>query len=347
MTDRRPLRVRERELTMPTMSRRKIMLATAGAGGVFVAIVFLIVFLAGWGSVPVDRIGLHYTGGPIEGQKFVEIIEPGSGQRFLGLQDKLVLLPVTQRDYVASGSQSADGGPIVAPAKGGVEMRFEVSAYFTLNTSPDVVRRFYERVCIKFDCTTDSGWDRMLTNNFRKPIEQAIQQSIRRYSVDELYAGVPQGGDAGDDDGDATSVLVTVQDEIATDLRDNINNILGGDYFCGPTFDRSAPEDCPDFQFQIIEAVPTNEKVIDAFAENAASQQRVITAQNIADANVAEAEGQRRAQEALAGLYSDPAYIAYLRALAMQECAKNSNCTLVITPDGTDVNVNASGQGSG
>ena len=64
------------------------------------------------------------------------------------------------------------------------------------------------------------------------------------------------------------------------------------------------------------------------------------TAQNKAQAAVAEAEGQRQAQEALQGLYTDPAYIAYLRALAQQQCAQNSNCTLVITEGAADVNVN-------
>jgi hypothetical protein len=46
------------------------------------------------------------------------VIEPGSGTRFLGLQDTLVLLPVTQRDYTASTADGADGGPIIAPAPG-------------------------------------------------------------------------------------------------------------------------------------------------------------------------------------------------------------------------------------
>ena len=305
-----------------------------------VAVVLGIAFLQGWGSVPVDRLGLHYTGGPIEGQKFVKIIEPGSGQQFLGLQDKLVLLPVTQRDYIAGSSENVDGPPIIAPAKGGVEMQFEISAYFTLNTTPDVVRRFYERVCIKFECTNEDGWDRMLENNFRKPIEQAVQQSIRGYTVDELYAGEAREATTEEE---VVSLLVQVQDEIAADLKDNINRILGGDYFCGPTFDRESSDECPDFQFQIVKAVPTNPNVIESFAENAASQQRVITAENNASAEVAEAEGQRRAQEALAGIYSDPAYVAYLQALAMQECAGNSNCTLVITPSGTNVNVNTGG----
>jgi hypothetical protein len=306
--------------------------------GVVVA-VLLVSFLGSWKATPVDHIGLHYSGGPIEGQKFQEVIDPGSGSQFLGLMDTLVLLPVTQRDYTASTATGADGGPIVAPARGGVEMQFEVAAYFTLNTGDEVVRQFYERVCVKFDCTTDDGWDEMLRINFRGPIEQAIQQSIREFTVDELYAGVSTE-DEGDD---AVAILEQVQDNIAADLKENINDVLGGSYFCGPTFNRAQPEVCPDFEFQITSAVPTSESVRDSFAENAASEQAIVTAQNRAQAAVAEAEGQRQAQEALNGLYTDPGYIAYLRALAMQECASNSNCTLVITDSDTPVNVNTGG----
>ena len=319
---------------------RRVAMGIGAAVVAAVALVFLVLFFASWKSVPVDRLGLHYTGGPIEGQEFVAVIEPGSGAQFLGLLDTLVLLPATQRDYTASGAEGADGPPIVAPARGGVEMQFDVAAYFTLNTSDDVVRRFYERVCIKFDCDDDDGWDEMLRVNFRGPIEQAIQQSIRDFSVDELYAGQGSGGEVEEGGPEATAILEQVQDNIAADLKENINNVLGGDYFCGPTFERSAPDVCPDFQFQITSAVPTSAEVVAAFAENAASERQVVTAQNRADAAAAEAEGQRRAQEALAGVFAEPGYVAYLQALAMQECARNASCTLVVAPPGTDVNVN-------
>lgn len=314
-------------------------------GGVKALIAFIVIvgllifgtmFVRGWKSTPVDHIGLHYSGGPIEGQRFQGVVDPGSGARFLGLQDSLVLLPVTQRDYTASNSPSADGGPIYAPARGGVEMQFEVAAYFTLNTGNEIVRQFYERVCVKFDCTTDAGWDEMLRVNFRGPIEQAIQQSIREFSVDALYAGQ---ADSASSDSEAVTILERVQDSISADLKENINAVLGGPFFCGPTFNRAQPDVCPDFEFQITSAVPTSESVRAAFAENAASQQDIVTAQNRAQAAVAEAEGQRQAQEALQGLYSDPAYIAYLQALALQDCAKNSNCTLVVSPNGTPVQV--------
>lgn len=322
----------------PGAKPARIFLGVAGLGtALVVALVVIVSFFGAWKATPVDQLGLHYTGGPFEGQKFVGIIEPGSGNRFLGLLDKLILLPVTQRDYTASSDDGSDGPPIIAPARGGVEMQFEVGAYFTLNTSSDVIRRFYERVCVKFGCDSESGWDEMLRINFRRPIEQAIQQSIREFTVNELYAGKPEAGASTEEE--ATAILVRVQDQIAADLKENINTILGGDYFCGPTFDRTNSDVCPDFEFQITSAVPTSQSVRDAFAENAASQQAVVTAENLAAAEVAKAEGQAQAQAALNNLYADPNYIAYLNALALQECASNSNCTLVVSPGGTNVNV--------
>lgn len=317
----------------------------AGVAGVITAIflvLFLILFLQGWGSVPVDKVGLHYTGGPIDGQKFAGIIDPGSGTKFLGLRDKLVKLPITQRDYVASEEEGADGPPILAPAKGGVEMQFEVATYFSLNTSDEVVRRFYERICVKFDCTSSDGWNEMLRVNFRKPIEQAIQQAARQHTVNELYAGeaVVAGGEA-----EATALLVTIQEDLARELKENINDALGGDYFCGPSFDRSKPDECPDFQFQITKVQPTKDAVIDAFSENAASAQGVITAENNAQAAVAEAQGQKEAADTLAGIFAVPGYVEYLNALALQACAANGNCTIVATPGGTGVNVNTGSTG--
>jgi hypothetical protein len=177
----------------------------------------------------------------------------------------------------------------------------------------------------------------MLRVNFRGPIEQAIQESVRQFTVDELYAGIAAASTV--EGTDTTAILEQVQQVIAEDLKENINAFVGGNYFCGPSFDRNNPAECPDFQFQITDATPTSEAVRNAFADNVASQQLQLTAENTANAAVAEADGQRRAQAALEGLYTDPNYIAYLNALALQECAGNNNCTLIVGGNDTGVNV--------
>jgi hypothetical protein len=320
-------------------------------GGAILLIIFIVLLFGAWGSVPVDKVGLHYNGGPIEGQSFNKVIDPGSGAQFLGPADTLVKLPIDQRSYVTCDSDRVDGdtcdGPdIVASTKGGAEMKFRIGVSFKLNTSDDpipgyqdggVIRKFNEQICRKFDCASGGGWDRMLQVQFRGPIEQAIQQSVRNYTVDQLFAGV-------DEDGSATSILEDVQQDIAADLKENINKFVGGAYFCGPGFDRSKPNNCPDFQFQITDAVPVDEGVRAAFAENLSSAQSVITSRTRAEARVADAEGKRREQEALAGLYTDPSYIQYLNAIALDKCAGNGNCTLIVDGTGTgNVNVNARG----
>ena len=316
-----------------------------------VVIVILVLLFSAWGSVPGNKIGLHYNGGPFEGDSFEKIVEPGSGSQFLGPADRLVTLPIDQRSYTTCSPEQVDGdtcdGPdIVAATKGGAEMRFRVGVSFKLNTSTEsipnyenggVLRKFYETICRKFSCESGDGWDEMLQVQFRGPIEQAIQQSVRNYTVDQLFAGV-------NEDGESTSILEDVQQAIATDLKKNINQFVGGDYFCGPSFDRNEPGSCPDFQFQITDAVPTDEGVRAAFAQNLASAQDVITARNRAAAQVEEALGKKEAQEALNNLYSDPAYIAYLEAIAIDKCAGNSNCTLIIGSN-AGVNVNTGPRG--
>lgn len=329
-----------KQLPAPTTAP-KVLLALLAVVGITVAVVLSIQFFMGWRATPVDMIGLHYTGGPFEGQRFVGIVEPGSGNRFLGLQDQLALLPVTQRDYTASDDEGADGPPIVAPARGGVDMKFDVGAYFTLNTTADVARRFYERVCIKFECDSDDGWNAMLKVNFRRPIEQAIQQSIRDYTVNELYAGVPEGGAATDEE--ATAILERVQDQISADLKENINTVLGGDFFCGPTFDRGVGA-CPDFEFQITSATPISEAVRNAFNDNAASKQAVVTARNNAEAALAVAEGNRASQEAVQASLT-PEYLRLREIEALNHCAENPNCTVVFTNGSTGVNVQTGAPG--
>jgi hypothetical protein len=307
-------------------------------------VIWAILFVMGWKSVPVDKVGLHYKDGPIQGQHFDEIIQPGTGARFLGLADDLVLLPITQRSYIASRNPNEgdrkEADTIKAPARGGVEMEFEFTSYFKLATGKaDVMRKFYETLCVKYHCDEgDDQWDAMLNDQIRKPIENALQQAIRNYTVNELYAGQAGGGTATDEQ--AASLLRQVQDQVARDLKDNVNAVFGEDYFCGPTYDRAKPDECPAFSFNIISATPTDQGVRDSFTRQAASANDVLTSTNKANAAVAEAKGQQAANEALAGIYSDPNYASYLRALAMQACANNSNCTLVVSDGGTGVNVN-------
>lgn len=290
----------------------------------------------------VDKVGLHYTGGPIQGKHFSELINPGSGVQFVGIFDTVAWLPAGQRNYIVS-SNKGDGDredvadQIVVPAKGGVSMAFELSVYFKLNTRSDVIRTFYEQICKKYHCTEDSGWRRMLNDNLRKIIETSMNERIRQYDVGVLYAN-----NAGDQGQTSNDVLLAVQRDVAHTLRDRVNSVLGGPFFCGPTFDRTKP-DCPDFEFIINSAVPADPATVGSFEAIRRSQNDVETAKNNALRLQEEAKGEAAKQNALkAAGELTPNQIAYLNAQANLACANNKDghCVL-IAGAGANVNVNA------
>ena len=84
----------------------------------------------------------------------------------------------------------------------------------------------------------------MLNDNFRKIIETSMRERVFTYTVDELFANAV-GEASGHED-----AIRKIQVDIASTLKENISRVLGGQYFCGPTFDRDKP-DCPDFEFII------------------------------------------------------------------------------------------------
>lgn len=169
---------------------------TATSSALMVSVVAVgVLFLGGWESVPVDKIALHYTGGPLEGEHFVKVVAPGTRARFYGVLDHLYQLPATQRNYIMSkdGTQGDAGKAeyVGAPAADRVVTEWESATYFTLNTRPASIQRFFEEICLKYRCTdlsSGGGWDRMLADTFRQQIVAAIQEEARRYSSEDIYA---------------------------------------------------------------------------------------------------------------------------------------------------------------
>ncbi len=270
------------------------------------------------------------------------MVESGSGAQFLGWGDRVEYLPAGQRNYIVSsvtGEGDREGSDIIkVPAKGGVSMNFEISVYFKLNTHTDdikgfeggTLRKFYEQICKKYDCTSEGGWRKMLNDNFRKIIETSMREKTFNYTVDELYAN-----SVGDASGTEDAIL-KIQQEIASQLKSNINRTLGGEFFCGPTFDRNKKA-CPDFQFNINKAEPADKSVLDSYEAIRASANGVLRAEQDALAKQAEANGIRLQQEALRGTLTDQ-YLELKRIEALKACAQSEHCTIVLSGNGTLVN---------
>lgn len=254
-----------------------------GAG--FVALVLLSTLLGSVKKTPRDQIGISYGGGPVEGQHFQRIVQPGSNLFVNGFADKLFLYPVTQRNYIIS--KRSDEGDVqgedvvTAPSKDRIPIEFQAAAYFKLNT--DKLRKFHEQIGLKYQAYTEAGWDRMLNNSFRQQIEFAFQREARKYDAADIYAN--------------SDVLTQIQQEVGTTLKENVNEVLGDEYFCGPTF--VPGEACPQFTFT-IKGIDVPEGVRSAFESNRTSEIQVRTKENEVAQRAQEAEAIRKLNEALA-----------------------------------------------
>src|ERR1700752_1651739 len=84
----------------PAVNLKAVALTIGGIVLGIILFVWFIMFIEGWKSTPPDKLALHYTGGPIQGTHFKEVVPPGQGAHFIGLLEHWYLLPSTQRTYI-------------------------------------------------------------------------------------------------------------------------------------------------------------------------------------------------------------------------------------------------------
>lgn len=288
---------------------------------------------------PPSEASLGYTGGPVQGIHYSKLAQPGSGLTWLGWADNHYEYPTTVRTYIVS-SEAGEGDKanvdgISAPTKDGVVATYQLAINFKLNVSR--LKKFHESIGLARNAfwvndEASQGWKDMLNDFFRQQIENSLQDVSRTLTADELWRGA--------------ETFSKINDSLSAQLKDRINTAVGGNYFCGPTFSGPVAEDdttveCPNMQVA-VKAITLPQNIIDSYAAQKVAENNKITATNNGDAAIVEAQKKKEAADAIQQLYTDPNYLAYLQAQAQRDCANNSNCTLVVTPQGGGVNVNVS-----
>lgn len=284
-----------------------------------------------------DRVGLYYMEGPSDGYKFKECIEPGKTGS-AEWNNSVVYLPTSLRTWniAASGGDSSEATTVSTQPEpnqpSGVQVKVWSTTNFYLNTYCDkkggVAKDWWEKIGRRYAADTDAGWVNMLKAILLPVLDKSVQDVIRSYGADALVGNV--GG-----------VRAEAQDKISTLFTTELKRSAGGDFFCGPSFDRSKPE-CPE-----IEIIVKDVDYADAGIQEARnSKQKAI---ELAAAKVAEAEGNAKAQVAQAQgeldaankrgtLYENKAWVqlqlAEKQLQAIQACAQSDKCTIVVGSNG-------------
>jgi regulator of protease activity HflC (stomatin/prohibitin superfamily) len=276
-------------------------------------------FFSGLKKTPRDRVGISYGGGPFEGVHFQRIVDPGSNLFFNGFFDSLYLYPSDQVNYIVSEQQGAraQASPdaVVAPTRDRVQASYEVAVYFKLNT--DQLRDFHEQLGLRYEAFTTAGWNDLINDTFRQQIENALQEETRKVAVADLV------GDA--------DLLVELQDNVQTKLTQRLEDALGAQFFCAPTFRPGA--DCGDPTF-VIKKVDIPTSVAQAFEDVRTSEIQIETKEN----EVRQREAEARAIEAL-GLTGQEYDI--LKAI------ESGRITFWVLPDDSGITITGPDTGSG
>ena len=247
---------------------------------VLVALALSPTFLLGLEKTPRDRVGISYGGGPFEGTHYQRVVQPGSNLFFNGFSDTLYLYPSDQVNYIVSQSPEEGDQPaadaVIAPTSDRVQVTYQVAVYFKLNT--DLLREFHEELGLRYSAYTTDGWNKLIRDTFRQQIENTLQEETRKVDVAGLV------GDA--------DLLVDLQDSVQAKLTQRLDDALGNQFFCSPTF--RPGHDCGDPTF-VIKKIDIPTPVAQAFEQVRTSAIQIETKEN----EVRQRDAEARAMAAL------------------------------------------------
>ena len=275
-----------------------------------------------------DTVGLYYMEGQSDGYKFDHCINPGTSDDVVW-NNSVVWLPNNLRTWNIQPQGGDSNVPITVASKpeanqpSGVQVNVWSQVNLMLNTNCDdkgnsPIVQFWERIGRRYKADTDAGWKTMLLNTVVPALEKTTRVVVRNYSADPLVAGTN---------------LPEIQDNIGREFATELRRLAGGDFFCGPTFNR-ARRDCPAVQVLVKDVDYTDPGI-----QQARNNKQKALEQ--AAAQVAAAQGELDAAQKLNELYRNEAWVelekAKLQLEIAKSCGQNPNCHMIMGSDGTIV----------
>ncbi len=237
---------------------------------------------------------LVYSGGSFEEKKFIKVLPPGATSESVGVGSSTYCYRTDQRSYIGSDEQGkGDTGPALVVSRDGVRMLAGFQLYFKQNHDMDgdngPFRQFHENLGVKVKGQTVNGdtidgawtlkgWIQLLREYFEPQIERALESAALLQDWRPLYS--------------SEEARARFNDDTVRILKDNIRQVIGGNYFCGPTYNGPGTP-CGDFTFTVGKPRPENPDILNAIEAEQTARARLAN-QETENARIrAQVEGER------------------------------------------------------
>ena len=276
---------------------------------VVLGIVVVIGVLGGCSTSYTDpsMVALRYAGGPTEGGKFKECVEPGTKQIS---NDSYYPYPTTQREDVwdsdnyEQGSESADHPDMQIIDRDGNIAYVKMKVSFYLNTDCGVLRTYHEKIgrtrhaYFNSDGSYGNGWIWAMDNYISSAVVDKTKAAATPYTVEDMW------------------LKPDVRDAMAAKVQPLI----------GPAVDGGMEGDDEFYTgFTVrIYGISPDEDFTALYKERKAAQVKADTAEANKQAQIAEAQAkaavaQQEAKVKAAEISGYPSVDAYLKALAIDK----------------------------
>lgn len=243
--------------------------------------------------------GCLYGGGPFESKGLKSVVAPGNSGGFT-VFDKFINIPSDDRIYaIDSDPSTADfgGQPIIVPAKGTdienngiVPVVVPVQARFTINENAcELYQNYLKKYdSLNFNGTDDpsnpGGWAQFLNLQMNQVLTTAIRSQLAGASYVDLYTNF--------------SKYPEIQANVSEALTNALNASLGGQFFCGPSyqFDGEADgelEACPPIEIVIKTIQPEDPQFLNNLKTIVANQEAQVVISSDRDKAIAQANAER------------------------------------------------------
>lgn len=274
-------------------------------GGIVAVIVFIalviVVFAGSLNKVSANEWGCLYGGGLTENHGLKQTIQPGHSGGFT-VMDKLVTLPADDRIYAIDNdpaTQDFGGETINAPAKGSnvsdpgiVTVTVPVQARFTINENVcDLYQNYLKKYGannLNFNGTDDptkpGGWATFLNLQMNQSLIISIRREVSGLSYVELNTDF--------------SKYPEIQTEVSKALTASLKSSLGGEFFCGPSYQFDGKFDgkldsCPPIEIVIKEITPTDPQFLANLGQITANKEAQTVIQSNKDKAIAQANADK------------------------------------------------------